>query len=215
LKTIILYLISFIIPWVAVRGQENWALKLEKNGIRVSTRKTREFKYSELRTECELEGSISQLAGVILDVGNHPNWSYKTLNAKMLKCTGDSDIFFYTEVESPWPFENRDFVAHLKISQNKKNRVMTIESINVNGMVPIRNKITRMRYAKMTWIVTPGQNGRTCQVDYRIQIDPGPSVPAWLLNLFATNGPYQSFIKLKEEIKLPKYAGKHYSFLQN
>lgn len=92
---------------ISVKSQEDWVLKKNKDGIKVFTRKTQDSKFHELKVECELDGRISQLAAVILDVNNNYRWVYKTKKSKLLETQSATNLFFYTEIECPWPFENR------------------------------------------------------------------------------------------------------------
>ena len=62
----LLLFLSFLLFHVAARCQEDWNLEKDKNGIKVFTRKTPNFKFDELKVECEFEGRISQLAAVLL-----------------------------------------------------------------------------------------------------------------------------------------------------
>jgi hypothetical protein len=32
-------------------------------------------------------------------------------------------------------------------------------------------------------------------------VDPAGSLPNWMVNLFITKGPYETFVKLREEVK--------------
>ena len=146
-------------------------------------------------------------------MNNHYKWVYKTsLNPGYLKPLSATDLFFYTEVDCPWPIENRDLVVHMNLMQDLQNKVMTIKACNVNDYLPDKHNIVRMKYSMVIWTVTP-LNDKQFIVDYRIQIDPGGSVPAWILNLFASKGPYESFMRLKEEIKLPQYEQAKFPFL--
>jgi hypothetical protein len=43
------------------------------------------------------------------------------------------------------------------------------------------------------------------KVEYTLHLDAGGSVPAWLLNMFITQGPTESFIKLKAQLQKPVY----------
>lgn len=207
-----LLLLSSMLFRISAKSQEDWNLTKDKDGIKVYTRKTENFKFDELKVECEFEGRISQLAAVLLDVNNHYQWVYKTAKSQLLKTLSATDLFFYTEVECPWPIANRDLVVHMSLVQNLQNKVMTVEAENVNDYLPDKDNIVRMKYSRVTWTVTP-LNNKQFKVDYRIQIDPGGSVPAWILNLFASKGPYETFMKLKEEMKLPQYEQAKFPFL--
>jgi START domain len=205
--------ISFIWLLLQISAKcQNWTLKKDKDGIKVFTRKTTFFKFDELKVECEIDASLSAMAAVLLDVNHHGEWVYKTAKSQLLKSSAATDLFFYTEIECPWPFENRDVVVHLNLTQNAENRVMTVIAQSTDGYLPDKKNIVRMKYSRVTWMVTP-LNNRHLKVDYRVQIDPGGSVPAWLLNAFASKGPFESFTKLKAEIKLPQYAHAKFAFL--
>lgn len=196
----------------SVESQENWILKKDKNSIKVFSRKTKNFKFDELKVECEYEGRMSQLVAVLLDVNKHYEWVYKTAKSQFIKRTSDTDVFFYTEIECPWPFLNRDLVVRMNLIQNAKDKILRIQADDVNNLLPDKKHIVRIKYSRATWTVTP-LNNKKFKIEYRIQIDPGDGVPAWLLNMFASNGPYDTFLKLKEEIKLPQYAQAKFPFI--
>src|ERR1700754_672583 len=113
--------------------QDDWTLKKDKNGIRVFSRKAKNYKLDELKVECVVDGRLSQLAAVLFDVNKQYQWVYKTSKSQLMKQVSPADVFFYTEIECPWPFDNRDLVIHMSMTQNTATRVMVIEAKNVNG----------------------------------------------------------------------------------
>jgi hypothetical protein len=52
-------------------------------------------------------------------------------------------------------------------------------------------------------------------VEYTLFADPGGSVPAWLINLFITKGPMESFKKLKEHLAQPVNAHVHLPMIKD
>ena len=209
---------SFILVFVCLlfqfsgKAQEDWSLKKDKNNIKVFTRKTKNFKVDEIKVECEFDGRVSQLVAVLLDVNKHYEWVYKASKSQLLQKNSNTDLFFYTEIQAPWPFQNRDLIAHLKLTQNSSNKIITVEANGVNDFIPDKKHIVRVRYSRANWIVTPLAN-KKFKIDYRVQIDPGDGVPAWILNLFIANGPYDTFLKLKEQIQLPQYLNARFAFI--
>ncbi len=195
-----------------VKSQDGWTLKKDKNGIKVFSKKSDKFKFDQLKVECVLDGRISQLAAVLLDVNNQYQWVYKTRKSQLLKEESAGEIFYYSEIDCPWPFENRDLVVRMNIVQNTINKVMTIEAKNVNDLVPDKHNLVRIKYSNAIWTVTPISISQF-KVEYRIEIDPGNGVPAWLMNLFASNAPYESFVNLREKMKLLPYAQAKFPFL--
>lgn len=195
-----------------VKSQDGWTLKKDKNGIKVFSKKSDKFKFDQLKVECVLDGRISQLAAVLLDVNNQYQWVYKTRKSQLLKEESAGEIFYYSEIDCPWPFENRDLVVRMNIVQNTINKVMTVEAKNVNDLVPDKHNLVRIKYSNAIWTVTPISISQF-KVEYRIEIDPGNGVPAWLMNLFASNAPYESFVNLREKMKLLPYAQAKFPFL--
>lgn len=192
--------------------QEDWKLKKDKNGIQVYSRKTPNFKFDELKVDCIFEGKISQLAAVILDVNNQYQWVYKTAKSELLKQVTDADLFYYSEIECPWPFDNRDLIARMTITQNTSTKILSIVAKSVDDYLPRKKNLVRVKYSSALWTITPLTNAQF-KVEYKIQIDPGDGVPAWILNMFATNGPYESFKNLKDKIMLPAYAAVKFPFI--
>jgi hypothetical protein len=208
------YLLVFIclLFQISVKSQEDWVLKKDKDGIKVFSKKTEKFKINEIKVESTFDGRISQLAAVLLDVSNHGHWVYRSAKSQLLKMLSPASLLYYSETYCPWPFENSDLVMQLTITQNAENKVMMIEVKNIEGYLPDKKGIVRLKYLRTTWTVTPLPNNQF-KVDYKIQVDPGVSVPAWLLNIFTINGPYETFVNLKKEIKLPRYAQATFPFL--
>jgi START domain len=188
----------------AAKCQDNWKLKKDKNGIKVYSRKTKAYKFDELKVECVFESRLSQLAAVILDAEHQYQWAYKTAKSEVLKQNSAADIIYYSEIECPWPFENRDLVARMTAAQNTSTKVLTIVAKSMNDYLPVKKNLVRIKYSDALWTVIPLNNTQV-KVEYKIQVDPGDGVPAWVLNMFATDGPYETFINLKEKIKLPEY----------
>lgn len=209
-----LFILLFLSQLIALPApsQQRWSLKKDKEGIRVYTRPLADSKFDELKVECVMEGRISQLAAVLLDINKHPQWVYNTKSAFILNRISGSELYFYTEINSPWPIQNRDLVVHVRIFQDSTNKKMTVETVSVPGYVPVKGNIVRVPFSKVTWIAVPLRNNQF-KIEYNIQLNPGGSVPAWLINLFSSRGPYESFSKLKERIKLPEYKDVRFPFI--
>jgi len=197
-----------------VSAQANWTLKSENDGIKVYTSTVADSKFKAIKVECELNATSSQLVKVLLDVKNCPEWLYHTKLSTLVKQVSPSELYYYSEINIPWPVQNRDFVAHLTVSQNPETRVITIDGPAVNGMVPVKDGIVRVRSSKGLWVITPLKKN-FLKVVYTLQLDPGGNLPAWLVNLFAAEGPMKSFQGLKSQIKKPLYRDAELSFIKD
>src|SRR5450631_4132077 len=107
-----------LLTWYRGGAQTGWNLKKDKDGIRVYSRTSENLKYNELKAELTVQARPSDLAALILDITNYHEWSFNTKLSYVVKPVSPSELYFYSEIESPWPASNRDLVVHLRISQD-------------------------------------------------------------------------------------------------
>jgi len=206
--------VFLILKLAGVSAQTDWKLKGENDGIKVYTGTVADSKFKAIKVECELNATASRLVKILLDVKNCPEWLYHTKICTLVKQVSPAELYYYSEINIPWPVQNRDFVAHLTVHQNPETKVITIDGPAVNGMVPQKNGIVRVRSSKGLWVITPLRKD-FLKVVYTLQLDPGGSLPAWLVNLFAAEGPMKSFQGLKSQIKKSAYQNAELTFIKD
>jgi hypothetical protein len=198
----------------AASAQTDWKLKSTSDGIKVYSSSVPDSKFKALRVECNFQATLAQIVTVLLDVKTCTEWVYHTKSITLLKQPAPSEIYYYSEVSLPWPTSNRDFVAHLIVSQDEETKVVTVDGPAVNGLVPLKDGVVRVTDSKGKWIITPlGKD--EIKVEYTLHVDPAGSLPAWLVNMVASEGPMQSFKKLKLQLKKPEYKNASLAFVKN
>ncbi|MCF6407594.1 START domain-containing protein [Chitinophaga filiformis] len=195
-------------------GQETWTLKSNKDGIAIYTKTIENSNYKGIRVKCSLPATLSQFVAVIMDVNTATEWLYSTKSSTLLKQVSPAEVYYYSEVGLPWPLSNRDFVCHLTAKQDPRTKIVTIDGPVVPDYMPEKSGIVRVTRSSGKWIIAPGENN-TVNIEYTLEADPGGSIPAWLVNLFATKGPMESFRKLKTQINKPQYKKVQYAFIKN
>lgn len=185
--------------YVTALAQQQWKLTKEENGIKVFMAKSEHSKFKSIRVQCLLDGSISKLISIMTNVSNHVNWIYKTKKAYIVKQVTPLDFLYYTEASLPWPASNRDGVYHLKISPDYKNNILRMNGSSEPNFTPKNKGLVRVPHANVSWYVT--QVGNKLSIDYCLEVDPGGSLPAWLVNMLADKGPFESFQKLAVLLK--------------
>lgn len=195
-------------------GQDSWTLKTNKDGIAIYTKTIENSNYKGIRVKCALPATLSQFVAVIMDVNTATEWLYSTKSSTLLKQVSPAEVYYYSEVGLPWPLSNRDFVCHLTAKQDPRTKVVTIDGPVVPDYIPAKNGIVRVTHSSGKWIISPGDNNMV-NIEYTLEADPGGSIPAWLVNLFVTKGPMESFKKLKDQINKPQYRKAQYAFMKN
>jgi hypothetical protein len=103
-------------------------------------------------------------------------------------------------------------VAHLTVTQNPDTKVVVIDGPAVPGLVPIKNGIVRIYESLGKWTITPIGDDEI-KVEYTLHVEPGGNLPAWIVNMFATEGPLHIFKKLKLQLQKPIYKNAVFDFI--
>jgi hypothetical protein len=86
-------------------------------------------------------------------------------------------------------------VIELTITPASATNPLTIIAKSIDGILPPKPHFIRVPYSVATWHVIPVP-GNKIKIDYTFSLDPGGSIPSWLVNLTIATGPYKSFLKL-------------------
>jgi len=202
----------FLLPLFTIQ-QPEYQLSTDKDGIRIYTATNADAKVKPIKVECTFNATPAQLVAVLLDIKNYPDWAYHTKSSTIIKQVSSLELYYYSEVNVPWPGQNRDFVSHVTASQNPETKVVTVEAPNVPGMVPEKSGLYRTHTSKGKWIITP-EGSDKIKVVYYLQIDAGGAAPAWLVNMFITDGPLQTFIKLRKQVQKAEYKEVRLEFIK-
>ena len=125
----------------------------------------------------------------------------------------NSELYYYMETMVPWPASNRDGVLRFKFTQDSTTRVVTVTSVNVDIMPEISGVVSVPKF-KASWTFTPKSDG-TVDAEYQLNVDPGGSVPAWIINMFAVEGPYESLTNMKKILSENKYESAKFDFIKD
>ncbi len=178
----------------------NCDLKKNADEIKVYTCKTENEKFRTLKANFALKNiNFLELENFILSVDNYPTWQYNMLEAEIIQPINNHVISYRSVVDAPWPVENREMIIKLIVTRDEPNQRMYIETENFDSSLPVKDGVIRIPFMHGLWTVT--KNNNDLQVEYVLQIDPGGSVPAWLVNMAMAEGPYVSFKNLRNQLE--------------
>lgn len=182
----------------------SWKLVREDQGIKVFTNKTADSPLKEIKTQMLMHTTLSALVTLIKDVGNHHHWVYANKNAEILKKDGDFSWVFYGQSEAPWPVSDRDMVALVNLHQDSLSRTVTSIAFGAADYVAEVDDFVRVPNFYSSWTFTPKGSGNIL-VEFVLMIDLGGNVPAWLVNLTISKGPYTTILNMAKELEKPEY----------
>jgi hypothetical protein len=182
------------------QAQTDCALKKDQDGVKVYTCKSEGERFKSLRAEFTLENtSFDQLEKFLLDVPSYTKWQYNMIESTLLTRISNQEMTYRTVVDAPWPVDNRELIVKYLSTKDTVQQTMDIVIQSIQSDYPKQEDVVRVPSSYGTWhIVKIGDN---LKVNYSLRIDPGGSLPAWVVNMAMADGPHQSFRNLKRELK--------------
>jgi len=212
-SSILAFLFTFLQLQLAY-AQQNWTLSVNQEGIQVYTRPVADSKIKAVRVVSMLPATTTQAVAAILDIQTCNEWVYHSKQNVLIKQISPLDLIYYAEVEVPWPAENRDYVVHVQVTQNAQTKVVTVNSPCIPGYVAEKKGIVRISRSVGKWTITPAGKNQV-RAEYVLEVDPMGTIPAWLINLFATKGPTETFRKLKLHVQKEVYKKAEFAAITN
>ncbi|HXD79062.1 MAG TPA: START domain-containing protein [Puia sp.] len=180
--------------------RNDWVLKSDKDGIHVYSRRSDCSRFNDTRVDLDLPGTVEQLAAILRDVDRYPDWVYSTRNTNIIQQVGRNEVVYYAVIGTPWPAEDRDYYADLKLNFNAADQSMTVLSVGLKNFRPEKKDFVRVPMSRACWTVRT-ESAHKIHLQYTLQIDPGGEVPAWILNHFSTRAPIETFSNLKKKLE--------------
>ena len=214
------YFFAIFVGWyslsanpVQAQAPDSWHLEKDKDQIRVYSRHREGTRLTELKVECVLPGTKSQLVALLSDISNYKKVIYKTKLAYLIQRPNETQLLYHIVNELPWPVNDRDLTIRMNFSQDPVSKLLTVQAVDVPDVVPSKPGVVRVVDWLAVWKVRAISRG-SLQITYTCRVDPGGSIPAWLDNVAAAASAYQSFVLIRDSLPLPEYQGKNFAFLK-
>jgi hypothetical protein len=195
---VILLLSSAVL--IAAKGQTDCELRKSTYDILMYVCKVPDSRVKAVRAEFYVETTLSVFAGHILEPDRYSTWQYNMVESRLLKRLAENELIYYSQIRAPWPASNRDLVSKVKITQDPVTKVMIFDMVSLPDFIPEKKGVVRIPRSEGKWIMTPAGTSRI-RVDYTFLVEPGGSLPSWLVNMVIADGPHQSFVNLLQQIR--------------
>lgn len=179
-------------------AQKKPELALDKEGIKIYLTKLDTTPFKEYRAIMTVRAHIDTIAKQILDIKSLKKWNYKTRKSELIKKVSDTSWVFYMSHHLGWPIQDRDHVSLVTLL--KKGNEQTITIVPVNNLLKEKKGIVRLKNFKGFWYLKKINEEQTLVVQ-QIYGNPGGSIPAFMVNMVVTKGPYDSFKELRKRVE--------------
>lgn len=177
-----------------------WEKVFEDDGILVESAESPGKSLPTFRATGVLQHNLYELLAVLDDVPRHLEWMVRMSASDTLQKLSDFDRVIYNRFDVPWPASDRDSVMQVLAELDRERHYVKLRFLRIKhplrpefeGVVRIPDLTSE---AELTAI---GPN--KTKVSYLIDIDPGGSLPSWLVEWVVERIPYQMLKKLQKQI---------------
>lgn len=165
-------------------------------GLKVYTKSRVGSAVKSIRVEIDFDVPVEKVLDVIMDVASFPLWIYQCKEATLVKRINQDQLIYHHVTQAPWPVADRDQYSKFIVTHH--SGYVTVHSEILSGF-PLYKDCVRLQESQANWTLTPVDKQHTKGV-YTLSFDPAGNIPAWLINLFITEGPYRSFTNMKKRL---------------
>ncbi len=214
-KTLISVFLIFAIFQLSFQSKTNegWKLVKDKDGIKAYTCEFEDSEIKQVKVEVNFKSSLSAAISVFKNADTHTNWMYKCFQAKTIKTVSNTEYYYYSESKAPWPISNRDAITCAVIKQDSISKSVRIISTGLPDYLKERDGIVRIRDLHSKWEFTPKENG-TIDLTFYMWVDLGGGIPAWIMNLVITDGPFETAQKFIKEVQKEKHQNIKLNYIE-
>lgn len=181
-------------------ADDGWQPLVTQDGVSVLERDSPGRTLPELEAETEIAAGIFEVLAVIVDVPNQTHWMHECIEARFVRKEPADVAVIYSRTAQPWPVSDRDVVLRSAAILLEPGAHAAVRFANVEdaGAPPVDGVVRMPRLVGEYDLVSLAPM-RT-QVIYRIDADPGGSLPGWALARFTRNTPLQTLLGLRNRV---------------
>lgn len=180
-------------------SSSQWTKALEDSEITVFKRSRASSDYQEVRAEARLKGRVSQFAGFFKDPANYKKWVYGALDTQLLETVKSNDLIFRGVFQIPWPFENRELISRVLISESDSPASITATLSHAPTQLPISSGLVRVDHFESVWNVSQDSEDAV-RMSIDMYVEPGGKLPPFIVNLVLSRIQLWSIKNLKQRI---------------
>lgn len=212
--TVLFILVLSLIPMsYAFDTQEeyHWKLRKDDNGIKVYTSRVANSKFKAVKAHMRIKATIGSLVAIIQDAESCSKWADRCKESRVIETVSDNEYYLYAYNNIPFPARDRDILAHIRWFYSPDSGEVLMKGYATSGRHP-KTKAVRIENARTQWRFIPQEDGYTL-IENFAHADPNGPIPPWLVNMMATDSPFNTLSNIKALIEAGEYDDQAMSFL--
>ena len=183
---------------------EGWTEVSRRSGIAVSLRQGSRPSFPEIRAECTVEAPLYEVVAVMQDVARYPEWSHNCREFSLIHLDEQGIHTLYNRTFAPMPaslvISDRDVVLRTELFILEPDRRIEARFRAVESELKRKvHGVVRMSSLEGMYRVTALDSERTL-VKYRVDLDPGGSLPDWVKRFASRDLPSKTLSGLRRQV---------------
>ncbi len=179
---------------------QSWNFIKEKDGIKIYTRMEDGNSLKSYRGVTDINSPAEKIFALMEDINNIDWWDKNLTLIKVLLYEKDKRAQYYLVYDSPWPVTDRDLCVDVTITIDAVSGERKINAVALNGVIPERKDMVRIKDYLQTWTIIPSGIEMT-HVVLEGFVNPAGIIPIWISNKLIIESPIKAICGLKEQIK--------------
>ena len=206
-----LFTCAILLLFAGSAEAQTWEKVFEDDGILVESSLAPGKTLPTFRATGVLKYNLYELLAVLDDVPRHIEWMVRMSTSETIEKLSDFDRVIYNRFDVPWPASDRDSVMQVLADLDRVNHFVKLRFLRIpHPLRPEIEGVIRIPYLRSEAVLKALGPNRT-EVSYLLDIDPGGSLPSWLVEWVVERIPYQVLKKLRRQIV--KTQGKYGAFI--
>lgn len=180
--------------------QSAWKTIDREHGVTVETKDQPGRDLPTLRGRGIIQGEISHVLAVIMDAEHATEWAEGADECKLLRTINPRDHIIYTRTDTPWPVSDRDIVMRRTVEIIKPGQEFRVRMTCAPKEKPVIDGVVRVVDCDSHFYLRRESDSRTF-MEYQINLDPGGSLPEFLVKWASKKVPMNTFVSLEKHVE--------------
>lgn len=200
-KRLIASLIFFFMmaSFSSFAGENEWQLKKNKNGIKVYAKEKADMRFYMYKVVTKIPVKPEVVYRQVVDFRENLKYMELVDSIKFLDHQKDRLYRNYMHFNMPWPVKNREMVMEMSVTKDEQG--IYLESDDLPEALPKNRDAIRMEDFKEKWSIQKGKNQDKSKITVTGWVDPGGSIPAWVVDLFNADTPFRYVSGIIQELR--------------
>ena len=196
----LLLIFFFVMSFSSAFGEENgWKLKKDKDGIKVYTREKADTHIYMYKVVTQISVKPEVVYRQVVDFKENLQYMELVDSLRFLDHQKDRHYRNYMHFNMPWPVKNREMVMELQVTRDRQT--IYLESNDLPEHLTGQEGTIRIEDFQEKWTISEGNNPNESLITVTGWVDPGGSLPVWVVNLFSVSTPFRFISGILQEVR--------------